>query len=521
MPESPRRNLTTLLERSHPAPSIVACLTVLGALLRVAAARQDLFADELATYWIVTEHDLRGVIDTVWSTAEITPPLSFVLSWVTAHIGHSAFWIRLPAFVAGIATIPLVWTLGRRTVGGPAALVAAAVTALSPFTIVYSAEARGYGVLMGLITLSTLALVRALSDNQRRWWCLYALAVALAMYTHYTSVFVIAVQALWALWRHADRRKRIVLANVGAAAMYVPWLTGLRADLDSPTTGILSAFYPLGFNSTWRALARWSAGLPHDVPGATLADVPGTVPALMLLAAVILGVAGLFLRQAPDPSAEPRSGNDEGVGTDLIVLLAVATPIGAFAQSVIGTNVFNTRSLAASWPYLALGVAALVTRAPARRAAIPLLVIPFAIAAATMFRPEYVRPEYGVIARFADEGDAAVVVNAAGFPPGPLTQLDVAGNIPAAPVLRLFIPEQMDRPFAVGDPIPDPEEQMARAVAMADGGNIVVVYIDLYRSSIESLLDSLPDQYRVTESIERDALAVFDLRAVLLERADG
>ena len=43
--------------------------------------------------------------------------------------------LRAPSFLAGVAAIPLVYLLGARTVGRAAALVAAAITALSPFMI--------------------------------------------------------------------------------------------------------------------------------------------------------------------------------------------------------------------------------------------------------------------------------------------------------------------------------------------------------------------------------------------------
>src|SRR3954466_14816754 len=72
---------TRTLRRQAPALPIVAVVTVLGAVLRLLAARDALFADELSTYWIVTTHGLGGVLSTVHSNAEITPPLYFVAAW--------------------------------------------------------------------------------------------------------------------------------------------------------------------------------------------------------------------------------------------------------------------------------------------------------------------------------------------------------------------------------------------------------------------------------------------------------
>ena len=48
--------------------------------------------------------------------------------------------MRLPSLVAGVGLIFLVYLLGRRTLGTRAALIAAALVAVSPFLIYYSAR---------------------------------------------------------------------------------------------------------------------------------------------------------------------------------------------------------------------------------------------------------------------------------------------------------------------------------------------------------------------------------------------
>src|SRR5436305_1528130 len=119
---------------------IVALLVTVGAVIRFLAARQSLFADELSTYWIVATHGLGGVMSLLYGSsaiqhAEITPPLQFVLSWLTSQLGHSPELLRAPSLIAGVATIPAVYLLGLRTVGRRAALLATALTTLSPFMI--------------------------------------------------------------------------------------------------------------------------------------------------------------------------------------------------------------------------------------------------------------------------------------------------------------------------------------------------------------------------------------------------
>src|SRR5207302_2677690 len=99
--------------------------------------------------------------------AEITPPLSFLASWLSTRAGTSPELLRLPALIAGTATIPLVYLLGLRTVGRRAALLAAPLTALSPLMIYYSAEARAYGLMMFFLLGATLSLLLALASCLR------------------------------------------------------------------------------------------------------------------------------------------------------------------------------------------------------------------------------------------------------------------------------------------------------------------------------------------------------------------
>src|SRR5437763_10919086 len=165
--------------RPSAAALAVAALTVAGAVVRVIVAHQSVFADELSTYWISATHSLGDVLSLLYSTgrihhAEITPPLSFLASWLTTQAGRSPELLRLAALVAGTATIPLVYLLGLRTVTRRAAALAAALTALSPFMIYYSAEARAYGLLMFLVAASTLSMLVAIDTGRRRWWAVYA-----------------------------------------------------------------------------------------------------------------------------------------------------------------------------------------------------------------------------------------------------------------------------------------------------------------------------------------------------------
>ena len=262
---------------------IVAALTVIGVALRLVVARQSLFGDEISTHWIVSGNDLPGVVSTVHTDAEITPPLYFVASWLATRIDLTPELLRAPSLIAGAAAIPLVYALGLRTVGRRAALVATALTALSPFMIFYSAEARGYELMVVLVLLSTLALLAAIDGRRTLWWVAYAVCACAAVYTHYTAVFALAGQLLWALWAHPEARRPALVASVAAAVAFLPWLSGLRGDLNSTTTEILSLLQPFELRWIRTSVTHWAIGHPFAGEGTGLRDLPG-VPGLVLFA---------------------------------------------------------------------------------------------------------------------------------------------------------------------------------------------------------------------------------------------
>jgi mannosyltransferase len=448
--------------------SLVVAVTLLGLVIRIPIARQPLFADELSTYWIVTEHGLRSLLSTVHSDAEITPPLSFVASWATAHIDHSPLALRLPSLVAGVLSIPATYLVGARTVGRRAGLLAATIVALSPFMIYYSGEARAYSLLMLLGLCSTLAMLLAADTGRARWWVAYAAATCLAVYTHYTAVFLLGAQLLWLLWAHPESRKAAILANAGAVVAFLPWVSGLVNDLTSPTSEILSALSPFTPHDIRLVIEHWLFGYPYTWV-AQLTTMPGTVALVLLALAVVVAVAGLLARGMP--RLAPR--------TLLVLLLALSAPIGEALVSLVGTNLFGVRNLAVSWPGVALTLAALLMAAAPRLrlVAAALAIAAFAIGAAKMLTTRYQRPDYAAAARYVDDHARAgdVVVDATGvLSPGPPTALDATLDGDRR-VIRAGAPAERDHPFGFGDRVVPLDDAVRQAVAAAQGKRVFVV----------------------------------------------
>src|SRR4051794_165471 len=322
---------------------VVSGITLVALVLRVAAFRGSFMGDELFTHEIATRPGLGGVLAGVRSDLEITPPLFFFVAWAFQKLGDPLVWLRVPSLLAGVATVPLIYVLGVRTVGRRAAIIGAALFALSPMATFYATEARAYSVMMLLVVLSTLALLRAMDTNDARWWVVLALLDAAAMYTHYTCVFVLVTQASWALFTRRDLVRPLLVAPGAAVLLFLPWVPSLLDDQNAPPEKLIEKLHPFGVTNAWLDLRRLAAGGPF----AALTRVPGTLALVLVGLAAVGAVGGFVWRRV-------RGTNRVRPRAVLIGLLALATPLGAALASIVGDDVFLARNLQASLPALAL-----------------------------------------------------------------------------------------------------------------------------------------------------------------------
>lgn len=372
------------------AELIVALVTVTAFVLRLSQIDQGLFGDEVLAFHDISGHSLAGTVHTVAGGLESSPPLFFVLAWLSAKLGNPTVWIRLPSLILGTATLPLLYLVGRETVGRWAGVIAATIMAVSPFAVFYGVEGRPYATLTFFAVLSTLALLRAVESGRWQWWATYAVAAAAAAYTHYTAVFVLAVESAWALWMCRDRLVRPVIAIVAAAALYAPWLPKLHGTL----LGAYAQLEPLNLHNVLNDLAHLIPGYPlaslHKIP-----TVEGYVAlAVCVLAGVVFAVRRLALR------------TDDGrlwhIG--LIAALALATPVGVLLYSMLRTDIWDARNMWASIPAIALMIAwALATiPRPARVAAVVVVLAVLLAGTIRSFGEAYTRAPYRPAAELLD-----------------------------------------------------------------------------------------------------------------------
>jgi Dolichyl-phosphate-mannose-protein mannosyltransferase len=333
----------------------VSALTAVAFALRVVGIDQTLYADEYFTHTIVTENDLSGVWEQVYHTS-ITPPLHYALAWFAVRLGgDSTILLRVPSLVLGTALVPLIFLLARRIGGARTGLLAAALIALSPFAIWYSDEGRAYATMMFLVALSTLALLRAVERGQRRWWVVYALAACAALWSHYTAVFVILAQAGWALWTHREHRRALVLAQAAVVVGYLPWLPGFFEQRQNKVgIEIIGSFATLSFGRVFEIPAVTLIGHPF----LSLGSSPGARGLVLVVVLAALCIAATLYRPHALRRLVPSPESEAG----LVLILALATPIGLLIYDVASSSLYLPRNLSASLPALAVALALLLDR---------------------------------------------------------------------------------------------------------------------------------------------------------------
>ncbi|MBL4743049.1 MAG: glycosyltransferase family 39 protein [Cycloclasticus sp.] len=176
-------------------------------LFRVIGLNSGLWLDEI--YSVVNQFRLSPVELFTTYVGDNQHPLYAVLASISvAALGEQPWVVRLPALIFGVASIPALYSLGRRVSSHNEALLAAALLAVSYHHVWFSQNARGYSAIALAAILCTDRFLCLLANQRKLDVGLYALIVALGCYAHLTMVFIVIGQflvfLLWLLYLRDD-----------------------------------------------------------------------------------------------------------------------------------------------------------------------------------------------------------------------------------------------------------------------------------------------------------------------------
>jgi 4-amino-4-deoxy-L-arabinose transferase-like glycosyltransferase len=295
-------------------------LEFLGALLLAFALRvyaldaQSLWNDE-GTSVALALRSIEAII--VGAARDIHPPLYYLLLhfWMP-FVGTTEYTVRFLSVIGGVLTIAVVLRIAYSVFGERVGIVAAFLTALSPFQVYYSQEARMYIWVTLWSALSVCAFIQVSGfkfqveqsaiGNQRSAvsgqqsavighrssvsaWLAYIVATLAALYTQYVGAFIVLAENLafaigWlGILRNTQYATRSLalwlIGQLVIGSLFLPWFLfaggqlatwpSISEPLDLPTL-------------VWRVLNVFSVGL-------TLEDELATITSILFGVLFVLG----------------------------------------------------------------------------------------------------------------------------------------------------------------------------------------------------------------------------------------
>lgn len=312
---------------------------------------QSLWYDETVSAYLASQ-DLLSL--TRHTAGDIHPPLYYYLLHLWTRLaGDSEFALAFPSLAFGLLLVAMAYRLGSYLADRVTGLLAAGLTAISPFHIWYSQEVRMYtlGSFLGTLTLEAMVKLWERSGTERgsRWtrplslsktWIVWVLAAAAGLYTLYYFAFLLIFENLFALgywlWlrRHLQApapsaNERLVSwlgAQATALTLYLPWLSIFYRQATDPPVPPWRSFIELWpvVRDSWSALTLGQSVKPEQVWP------------------ILLGVALLYLA-ALLPERERTGAPMPSAAIKLLLAGYTAVPIGLIFLLSYLTPLFHVR----------------------------------------------------------------------------------------------------------------------------------------------------------------------------------
>lgn len=274
--------------------TVIILITILALLLRAWGANSDLWLDEIAT--LVS--DMRSPpsdILTHYRSANQHVLNSLLGNLSIRLLGESAWTVRLPAILFGVATVPAFFALARRVTGRREALFGTLFLAIAYHAIWFSQNARGYSAMIFFTVVSTTLLLRRLDGrNGSRVldWSLFALCGALGMLSLLNYAFVLVGQFLAAATMLATARQWRAISGLILPGMIVVALTLLGYWMMLPE---MVAYYAGGgAEMGWQDPLHFATALVKGLTGSLPAMA---VPAFLIGLVVVIAGGLSYLRE--------------------------------------------------------------------------------------------------------------------------------------------------------------------------------------------------------------------------------
>jgi uncharacterized membrane protein len=205
------------------------------------------------------------------------PPLYYLLLSVWGNLfGWGEFALRSFSVLAMGGAAALAGLLTKKLFGSRTAVITLPFIVLAPFLLRYGFEIRMYALASLIGIAATYVLVLAVQAKRNRVWLfgLYAVLVAVGVYTLYYTVLLWLAHFIWLVWQSRSNKQPIIKSDwfrayLLSVALFLPWMPsfitqitgGALAQISQSMTvdnllGIVS--FSFLFEPIWR-LGPWQS----------------------------------------------------------------------------------------------------------------------------------------------------------------------------------------------------------------------------------------------------------------------
>jgi 4-amino-4-deoxy-L-arabinose transferase-like glycosyltransferase len=220
--------------------------------------------DEALHYFLAHQPSLKLAYEASLTTAH--PPLMIVFLHYWSIVGRSELFLRLPFVIAGTLFCWVMFLWIRRVAGTQAAWFALVIFLFLPSLISLSAEIRQYSFLLLFCACCLYWLECGLQNHDARsvrWMALSALALYLALLTHYSAMIFAAAIGIYAL---------LCLVRRKSARLISAWIAGQAGALalcvflyESQISKLRQSGVPSEIAATWLRSSVFQHGQDHLV----------------------------------------------------------------------------------------------------------------------------------------------------------------------------------------------------------------------------------------------------------------
>ena len=247
---------------------LLSFFTAVGLALRIFHIDfQSLWVDELLVILKAEQKSLWEIIAA--SKVDVHPPLYDYLIHFWMYFGETVWILRFFSLIFGVASIPVIYWLGKKCYNEKVGLVAAFIFTVWPFSIWYSQEVRPYTLIffLGLVVIGFF--LKGLESNDWKYWSVFIIFITLCLYTHHSAlylilVFNIFVAMLWLNKKNLDIVYRWMVVQFIIIFLYLPGFYILVSQIiwqkESGTPGLVFIKEPgfatipyLFYNLTFKA----------------------------------------------------------------------------------------------------------------------------------------------------------------------------------------------------------------------------------------------------------------------------